>query len=244
MSTQTLTPKHFSRFGEFIASFELSKRGWNVYSPMYDEYFDLIIHKVICKKCGRLWNPTPALVCNKCGLEISSTNKSRIIAYKICKDCGYRNRGNIGKCKKCGSKNLFNRPSCYKQGCNGIVKIRAHKCNCGSRSYKSKFRTIQVKSSRVEYKGNKCKNTFAVDMKPRDLLEDPNHFYIWICIDQDDDDKIYPLVLSVNDFEQTMGNALEGISFLKDQDRQHFSKDFMRKGHRWGKYLNNFDILE
>lgn len=60
MSTVKLTTKHFSRFGEFIASFELSKRGWNVYSPMYDEYFDLVIHKVVCKKCGEIWNPTPS----------------------------------------------------------------------------------------------------------------------------------------------------------------------------------------
>lgn len=244
MSTQTLTAKHFSRFGEFIASFELSKRGWNVYSPMYDEYFDLVIHKVVCESCGELWNPTPALVCTECDLEISTTNKNRIIANKICNKCNHKNKGNVAKCKNCGSVKLFNRPTCYKEGCNGMVEIKPHKCYCGSTVYKSKFRTIQVKSSRVEYKDKKCKNTFAVDMKPKDLLEDPTHFYIWVCIDQDNDDKIYPLVLSVKDFKQAMGNSLNGISFLKDQDRQHFSRDFNRKGHRWGKFLYKFEVLE
>ena len=48
-SAQNLTTKHFSRFGEFLVSFELSKHGWNVYNPVYDEYIDLIIHKHVCK---------------------------------------------------------------------------------------------------------------------------------------------------------------------------------------------------
>ena len=40
-----LNTKHFSRYGEFLVSFELSKYGWNVYDPVYDEYIDLIINK-------------------------------------------------------------------------------------------------------------------------------------------------------------------------------------------------------
>ena len=36
-SAQDLTTKHFSKFGEFLVSFELSKHGWNVYNPVYDE---------------------------------------------------------------------------------------------------------------------------------------------------------------------------------------------------------------
>lgn len=41
-STTNLSAKHFSRYGEFLVSFELSKHGWNVYDPVYDEYIDLI----------------------------------------------------------------------------------------------------------------------------------------------------------------------------------------------------------
>ena len=61
-TTTDLSPKHFSRYGEFLVSFELSKHGWNVYNPVYDEYIDLIIHKHICKDCSKNWNLTPALV--------------------------------------------------------------------------------------------------------------------------------------------------------------------------------------
>lgn len=51
--TSDLNVKHFSRYGEFLVSFELSKYGWNVYSPMYDEYIDIIAHKYSCSKCGK-----------------------------------------------------------------------------------------------------------------------------------------------------------------------------------------------
>lgn len=47
--------------------------------------------------------------------------------------------------------------------------------------------------------------------------------------------------MSVNDFVKTMGNSMKGISFLKDQDRQHFSsKDF----GKWKGFVNRFDLLE
>lgn len=49
-STTDLNVKHFSRYGEFLVSFELSKHGWNVYSPMYDEYIDIIAHKYAFEK--------------------------------------------------------------------------------------------------------------------------------------------------------------------------------------------------
>ncbi len=79
-----LSEKHFSRYGEFLVSFELSKHGWNVYEPVYDEYIDFIIHKYICKNCNKLWNHTPQLVCRQCGKDFTKSNKSRIIAKKIC----------------------------------------------------------------------------------------------------------------------------------------------------------------
>jgi hypothetical protein len=58
-TTTDLSAKHFSRYGEFLASFELSKHGWNVYNPVYDEYIDLLIHKHVCKDCGENWNLPP-----------------------------------------------------------------------------------------------------------------------------------------------------------------------------------------
>jgi len=236
-SIENLSAKHFSRYGEFLVSFELSKYGWNIYNPVYDEYIDLLIHKHVCKDCGKIWNMTPALVCKKCGKDFSKTQKNRIIAKKICLSCKNEMIGNKTKCNKCGSTNLINRPTCDK--CGGEIEMINHTCSCGSKNYETKFRTIQVKSSRIEYNEGITKNTYAIDMKPRDLIKDSFHFYIWCLIDNDD--KPHFLVLSVDDFIRIMGDSLKGISFFKDQDRQHFSaKDF----GKWKEFLNRFDKLE
>jgi len=148
--------------------------------------------------------------------------------------------GNKSKCEKCGSsgfENFTNKPSCDE--CNGEVKIENYECECGSKNYETKFRTIQVKSSRVESKGGISKNTYAVDHKPRDMISCDNHFFIWCLID--DNDKPNFLVMSVKDFIETMGNSMQGISFLKDQDRQHFSSKTLGK---WAKFKDKFDLLE
>lgn len=234
-----LSEKHFSRFGEFLVSFELSKNGWNVYNPVYDEYIDIIIHKYICDKCGKLWSHTPLLICKNCGKDFSKSLKKDFLAIKVCNDCGFNMKGNKIKCPKCKSTNLYNKPSCDK--CKGEVQMKHHRCECGSTSYLTKFRTIQVKSSRIEKDNDtgRSKNTYAIDIKPKDLIEDDLHFFIWCLVD--DKNKPNFLVMSVKDFKETMGQSLRGISFFKDQDRQHFSaKDF----GKWKKFLNRFDKLD
>lgn len=239
-STTDLNVKHFSRYGEFLVSFELSKHGWNVYSPMYDEYIDLIAHKYTCSKCGKNWKITPSLKCSKCNKDFSKTQKTNIIARKTCNSCGKKYIGNITKCKKCGGsgfENFTNKPSCDK--CKGEVVLEEHSCKCGSKDYITKFKTIQVKSSRIEYKDGKSKNTYAIDHKPRDIISCNNHFFIWCLID--DNDKPNFLVMSVKDFVETMGDSMSGISFLKDQDRQHFNAQSFGK---WGKFKDKFDLLE
>lgn len=143
------------------------------------------------------------------------------------------------KCIKCGSRNLENKPSCNK--CKVDVQMRHDRCQCGSDNYQTNFRTIQVKSSRIEkdIRTGKNKKTYAIDMKPKDLIEDGLNFFIWCLVD--DENKPNFLVMSVKDFKETMGESLKGISFFKDQDRQHFSsKDF----GKWKKFLNRFDKFE
>lgn len=236
-ASSELNTKHFSRYGEFLVSFELSKRGWNVYNPVYDEYIDFIIHKHVCYDCGLNWQLTPKLVCKKCGKDFSKTQKKNIIAKKICVNCKNVMIGNNVKCKKCSSQDIINRPTCDK--CKGEVEMKEHKCQCGSNKYQTKFRTIQVKSSRIENKAGKSKNTYAIDMKPRDLIKETSHFYIWCLVDDKDDPHF--LVMLVDDFIKTMGNSLSGTSFFKDEDRQHFSsKDY----GKWKKYLEEFGKLE
>lgn len=238
--TGDLNVKHFSRYGEFLVSFELSKHGWNVYSPMYDEYIDIIAHKYACAKCGKNWAMTPSLVCNKCKKDFSRTEKKNIKPKKICNKCKTETQGNSTNCKKCNNKGIDNFtliPTCDE--CGGKVIINNYFCDCGSQEYKTKFKSIQVKSSRIEYKKGKSKNTYATDHKPRDMINSKDHFFIWCLID--DNDKPNFLVMSVKDFIQTMGGSMKGTSFLKDQDRQHFSsKDY----GKWAKFHNKFELLE
>lgn len=234
-----LSEKHFSRYGEFLVSFELSKYGWNVYSPVYDEYIDFIIHKYTCRGCGRNWGTVPALICSSCGKDFSKTAKRGVIAKKVCLVCGAEMVGNVRRCTACGGTNIANRPTC--DACGGLVSMEELKCVCGSCDYDTMFRTIQVKSSRVEYDENTrvSKFTYAVDMKPKDLIGDGYHHFVWCLLDNSDAPHF--LIMTVADFKETMGDSLKGISFLKDQDRQHFSsRDF----GKWVKYKDRFDKLD
>ena len=233
-----LTEKHFSRYGEFLVSFELSKHGWNIYQPVYDEYIDFLIHKYICTQCNTRWNHTPALICKSCGKDFSKTEKHNI-KTGTCLNCNSFIKGNTTKCTQCQSTNITHIPTC--DNCKGEVEMKTHTCSCGSTDYDTKFRTIQVKSFRIEFNDEtgKTKNTYAIDMKPKDLIQDNIHFFIWCLID--DTDRPRFLVLSVQDFIITMGGSMKGISFLKDQDRQHFSSNDFGK---WKDFLNRFDKLE
>ena len=235
-TTVDLSAKHFSRYGEFLASFELSKHGWDVYTPVYDEYVDLIIHKVICKDCNKTWNTNPKLICKNCKKEITSTNKNRIIANGLCNKCGFKFlKKNKNKCPKCNSKDLENIPTCPLCK-NGIVEIEDNHCpHCNSKNYSEKFRTIQVKASRLETRSN----SYAVDLRPRDLSQGRNHFYIWVCIDNND--KPTFLVIPLQQFEKDAQNFIKSISFLKDQGREHFNAKTFGK---WGKYKGKFQLLE
>lgn len=109
-SAQDLSTKHFSRFGEFLVSLELSKHGWNIYNPVYDEYIDLVIHKHVCEDCGNIWNLTPGLVCKNCGKDFSKSQKNKIIPL-VCLDCNSHIKGNKNKCPDCQSTNLIRRPT-------------------------------------------------------------------------------------------------------------------------------------
>ncbi len=235
-STTDLSAKHFSRYGEFLASFELSKYGWNVYNPVYDEYIDLLIHKVVCKNCGAIYNTNPKLICNNCGASISSSDRKNIKANGKCLDCGnFFNKGNKKYCPKCKSENVANFPTC--PICKkGMIEIEPSDCEeCGSNEYIEKFRTVQVKASRLETD----KNSYAVDLKPRDLEQGRNHHYIWVCIDEND--LPHFLVVPIKEFEKNAQNMINSTSFLKDQGREHFHAKTFGK---WESYLNSFELLE
>ena len=115
--------------------------------------------------------------------------------------------------------------------------MRPYTCDCGSVEYKTTFRTIQVKSSRIESKKGGLQ--YAVNIKPKDIIRDGNHFFIWCLIDESD--KPTFIVISVEDFVVKMGDELRTISFLKDDGRFHFSAISLGK---WKEFHNRFESLE
>ena len=229
-----LNVKHFSRFGEFLVSFELSKHGWNIYTPVYDEYIDFLIHKYNCVNCKSLWNQTPALICQRCGTDYSISNKKNI-KTGICLLCSNLAKGNPPTCEKCGSRKIEKRSTCNL--CQGEIEMKPYTCYCGSVEYKTIFRTIQVKSSRIESKRGGFQ--YAVNIKPKDIIRDGNHFFIWCLIDVDD--KPTFIVVSVEEFVEKMGDELKTISFLKDDGRFHFSALTLGK---WREFHNQFEKLD
>ena len=54
--------------------------------------------------------------------------------------------------------------------------------DCGSQRFSVIFKTIQVKSSRVEGGGDD--NTYGVDHKPKDMLHDKRHYIVWVFYDR------------------------------------------------------------
>ena len=233
--TTDLSVKHFSRYGEFLASFELSKHGWDNYMPVYDEYIDLLIHKMVCKICGKKWSSNPRLICNKCKMEITSQNKNKIIANGECSNCkSFFLKKNLKNCPKCKSLNVKNIPTCPL--CKkGIIEIEEIDCECGSKAHIEKFRTIQVKASRLEKDGR----SYAVDLRPKDLTQGSFHAYIWVCIDKDE--RPHFLVIPIKAFSKYAQNFINSTSFLKDEGREHFSASTFGK---WGKFKDRFDLLE
>lgn len=136
-----------------MVAFELLKRGWNAYSPIYDKKIDLIAHRI-------------------------------------------------------------------KDG-------------------KTEFRTIQVRSSRVVNKGK----NFGFKIYPEDLIDDPRHFLIVYCAPLKGKPKF--LVMSVEDFKQTMGESLDTESFKNRGYRHHINIKTLREGKKnWKKFLGKFQKLD
>lgn len=233
---QSLSVKHFSRYGEFLASFELSKFQWDTFTPVYDEYIDLYIHKVVCKKCNSKWDTSPSLICNKCKKEVSSSNKKNIKALGICSKCKHEfSTTRLRKCPKCKSSDYNNKAGCPFGRCKGKIEIRTHSCKCGSQKFESKVRTVQVKSSNLENNGR----SYAVDLRPKDLTQGEHHFYVWVCVDPNGKNNF--IVISIKEFEKISKSFINSTSFLKDEGREHFSSTTFGK---FAPYLNAFDKLE
>ena len=246
-----LKDSHFSRYGEFLVSYELSKRGWNVYGPVYDEYVDYVVSGFICENgdCRSLLRTvTPRLVC-PCGKELSNAEKKKCQAVAVCVNCNEILVGNEGnsRCKKCRDSCMSKRErflACPRKcECERLtekkVQVQKSACQlCGSENISMVFRTVQVKSSRMEDGG-----TYAVNHKPRDLVPDmkrpdQRHFFVWCMVDEKDRATFF--VVSAPEFAETMGRELFLPSFLKDDGREHFRID---QQNRWKDFKGAFDKM-
>lgn len=100
------------------------------------------------------------------------------------------------------------------------------------------IRTIQVKGSRIEKKGAQL--TYGLTHKPKDLMHDPAHFFIWIFFDIKENPNF--IILSVSDFINLNEiNFFQSMSWRKGNCRIHFSADI--KNNKLKNFLNKWSNL-
>jgi len=103
---------------------------------------------------------------------------------------------------------------------------------------KTVIRTIQVKGSRIEKEGVQL--SYGLTHKPKDLMHDPAHFFIWLFYDKEEKENF--IILSVSDFMELMGlKFFKSMSWRKGNCRIHFSANTQNTKLR--NYLNKWDNL-
>ena len=81
--------------------------------------------------------------------------------------------------------------------------------------------------------------SYGLTHKPKDLMHDPSHFFIWLFYDENETEHF--IILSVSDFINLMGEKFfKSMSWRKGNCRIHFSKKIENK---LGNYLNKWDNL-
>lgn len=100
------------------------------------------------------------------------------------------------------------------------------------------MRTIQVKGSRIEKEGAQL--SYGLTHKPKDLMQDHAHFFIWLFYDKEEKENF--IILSVSDFIELMGlDFFKSMSWRKGNCRIHFSADI--QNNRLKNYLNKWNNL-
>lgn len=103
---------------------------------------------------------------------------------------------------------------------------------------KQVMRTIQVKGSRIEKEGAQL--SYGLTHKPKDLMHDSAHFFIWLFYDKEEKENF--IVLSVSDFVELMGlGFFKSMSWRKGNCRIHFTADI--QNNRLKNYLNKWNNL-
>ncbi len=222
----------FGKIGENMVAFELSKRGWIVFLPPYDERVDIAAMKFICSSCGSAWNITHNLHCsNKDCINHNEIAKSKIAKSKKCTNCNtVFERDEITSqtslCPKCNTNTLEEIALC--NICNNEISVKQNNCtnsSCNSKDYKIIFRSIQVKSTHYVDNGK----NLGFNFKYQDLLHDNRHFFIVYLRDTKDcKESHHYWVMSKDDFISIKN--INTVSFkIYQNDRGHYNPDKLLK---------------
>ncbi|BCB96834.1 hypothetical protein JZK55_17560 [Dissulfurispira thermophila] len=223
----------FGKVGEHMVGFELSKRGWIVFFPPYDERIDIVALKFVCEKCNSLWDTTHLLTCTNivCKLYNKDIVKSKVVKGKRCLNCGKlllrsETSSQSSRCPVCEEGDLEEIACCYY--CNSVIDIKRNKCTmpgCDSKKYKIIFRTIQVKSTHLVDEGR----NLGFNFKFQDLLDDDRHFFIIYNRDiVKDEEKHFYWILSVQDFMSIKNTETTAFKIYQN-DRCHFHPKRLEK---------------
>ena len=226
----------FGKIGEHMVGFELSKRGWIIFYPPYDERTDIVAMKFRCKKCKSSWLNEHRVSCSnsKCSefeKPIGSINSGTIYKNKMCEKCGHiepRTKSNAQKSKcengECDGK-MIELPLCPK--CKKEITILEKNCsnpNCDSKDYEVIFRSIQVKSSHLVGSGQ-----IAFNFKYQDLIEDKRHFFIvYNRRIVNGVERHFYWVLSKEDFLEIKKTDTTAFKIYQN-DRGHYSPSILEK---------------
>ena len=215
----------FGKIGENMVAFELSKRGWIVFLPPYDERVDIVAMKFICTECGSTWNITHNLHCSNPSCEnFEEIAKSKIVKSKKCSSCNtIYTRDDISSqtstCPNCQTNTLEEVALC--NVCNSEINVKENNCtnpSCNSSDYKIVFRSIQVKSTHYVDNGK----NLGFNFKYQDLLNDDRHFFVVYLRSIDDCKETHHYwVMNKKDFKNVKN--IDTTSFkIYQNDRGHY----------------------
>lgn len=244
--------KHFSKFAENYVVYELSKWGWSSFVPYMDEYIDILATKIVCENCEELWvkgsdtpgsssekrtlNLDPIRVCGEDSTEVTKNQRSKITVKSVCEnsECSGKNPKifdkNTSKCTSC-KKALIRRAYLGDK----LVSLEDPSCHkCGHNKHKTLTRKIQIKSSREEVSNPQ---SYGFNFKLKDIFygkNDDEYFLFLITFSREEEFKIN--ILHVEDYMKLFNT--EGISYLKDQPREHAKQD------KFKLFEENWDYFE
>jgi len=220
----------FGKIGEHMVGFELSKRGWIIFYPPYDERVDIVAMKFRCKKCKSSWLNEHRIACvnSKCSefeKPIATINSKKQYKNKVCKKCGHiekRTDNNAQKeiCPRCSGtmEEVALCPQCHKE-----IEVLGKNCSkfpeCDSTNYEVLFRSIQVKSSHLVDNGK----NIGFNFRYQDLIDDKRHFLIvYNRRIINDVERHFYWIMSKKDFKKAKGNINTTSYKIYQNDRGHY----------------------